>query len=85
MKNTTLVISIITILLIIFFASCKKDCVCKYYKNDKFYDMKVWEDKHITEEDCDAMNDSKDISIPLPNDTNYEIANYEVICTQEKH
>ncbi|HPT52999.1 MAG TPA: hypothetical protein PK740_06925 [Bacteroidales bacterium] len=82
MKNTTLVFSIITLLLIILATSCEKDCICKYYKNDKFYDMKVWDGKIVTEEDCDGMNDSKNISIPLLNDSTYEIAHYEVICTQ---
>lgn len=69
--------------------SCHKDCVCKYYRDGKLYDIKTWGDKHVTDEDCAGMNDSREISIPLdqideiPIDE-VEIVNMTVVCKRDK-
>ncbi|MBO4646049.1 MAG: hypothetical protein J5642_05990 [Bacteroidales bacterium] len=71
------------LLLAVSCTACHKDCVCKYYKNDKFYDMKVWDDRHITEEDCQGMNDSRTVEIPLGDYGEVELADYKVICSRD--
>ncbi len=83
MKRTKLLFSIFTILLATIATSCDKNCICKYYKNDKFYDIKEWDNDNITKEDCEGMNETKDISVPLQDNINYEIVKYEVVCKQK--
>ena len=68
--------------------SCHKDCVCKYYRNDKLYDIKTWDDKHVTDEDCEGMNDSRVVSIPLDELTDLpvgeaELVNLRVECARD--
>ena len=59
---TFIILSIICISM----TSCHKDCVCKYYRDGKLYDIKTWDDKHVTDEDCEGMNDSREVSIFSP-------------------
>ncbi len=80
---------IISSIICISTTSCHKDCVCKYYRDGKLYDIKTWDDKHVTDEDCEGMNDSREISIPLdqideiPIDE-VEIVNMTVVCKRDK-
>ena len=78
MKKITL---ILTVLLAFGLTSCHKDCVCKYYRKGKLYDVKTWKNKAVTEEDCDGMNDSYTMSIPLGDD-DVELVDYSVVCEQ---
>ena len=63
-------------------ASCHKDCVCKYYRKGKLYDVKTWKDKAVTEEDCEGMNDSYTLSVPVGDLAEYELVDYTVVCEQ---
>lgn len=76
MKKT--ILSLI-VLLAFGLTSCHKDCVCKYYRKGKLYDVKTWKDKAVTEEDCNGMNDSYTLSVPLGDD-NVELVDYSVEC-----
>lgn len=80
MKKTLL---LITCLLTAFcLTSCHKDCVCKYYRKGKLYDVKTWKDKAVTEEDCEGMNDSYTLSVPVGDLAEYELVDYTVVCEQ---
>lgn len=68
---------------ILLMTSCHKDCVCKYYRSGKMYDIKVWDDKHITAEDCESMNDSYSLDIPIGEYGDVELTDMKVVCTQE--
>ena len=72
---------LLTLLLLSAFCltSCHKDCVCKYYRKGKLYDIKTWKDKNVTEEDCNGMNDSYTMSLPL-GDNDVELVDYSVEC-----
>ncbi|MCQ2280627.1 MAG: hypothetical protein MJZ49_07500 [Bacteroidales bacterium] len=77
-----------TIILCISVTSCHKDCVCKYYKQGKLYDIKTWDDKHVTDEDCEGMNDSYTLSIPLDQISEIplgdaELVDFEVVCKRD--
>lgn len=80
---------IISLIICVSITSCHKDCICKYYRDGKLYDIKTWDDKHVTDEDCEGMNDSREISIPLdqieeiPVDE-VEIVNMTVVCKRDK-
>ena len=63
------------------FTSCHKDWVCKYYRKGKLYDVKNWKDKHVTAEDCEGMNDTYTLSVPLGDD-DVELVDYSVECEQ---
>ena len=71
----------LTVLLAFGLTSCHKDCVCKYYRKGKLYDVKTWKNKAVTEEDCDGMNDSYTMSVPLGDDE-VELVDYSVVCEQ---
>ena len=88
MKRLILTFSILSIICISI-TSCHKDCVCKYYRDGKLYDIKTWDDKHVTDEDCEGMNDSREISIPLDQIDeipigDVEIVNMTVVCKRDK-
>lgn len=59
--------------------SCHKDCICKYYRNDKLYDIKTWDDKHVTDEDCEGMNDSREVSVPIGELTDLPVGDVELV------
>lgn len=67
-------------LLAICLTACHKDCVCKYYRKGKLYDVKVWKERQITKEDCDGMNDSYTLSVPVGDYIEYELVDYKVEC-----
>lgn len=71
----------LTVLLAFGLISCHKDCVCKYYRKGKLYDVKTWKNKAVTEEDCNGMNDSYTLSVPLGDDE-VELVDYSVVCEQ---
>ena len=73
---------LLTLLLLSAFCltSCHKDCVCKYYRKGKLYDVKTWKDRHVTEEDCAGMNDSYTLSVPIGELDEVELVDYEVVC-----
>ena len=75
---------LLTLLLLSAFCltSCHKDCVCKYYRKGKLYDVKTWKDRHVTEEDCAGMNDSYTLSVPIGELDEVELVDYEVVCEQ---
>lgn len=77
MKKTLLLIIALTAA--IGLTACHKDCVCKYYRKGKLYDIKTWKDKNVTEEDCNGMNDSYTLSLPL-GDNDVELVDYSVEC-----
>ncbi len=81
MKHCSILLLVIIALLS---TSCRKDCVCKYYKRDKLYDIKVWDDKHLTEEDCESMNDSYSLELPLE-DYGIDLGamDFRVECSQD--
>lgn len=80
MKKTLLLLTL-CLLAAGFLTSCHKDCVCKYYRKGKLYDVKTWKNKAVTEEDCDGMNDSYTMSVPLGDD-DVELVDYSVVCEQ---
>ncbi len=79
---------LLPVLACLFLTSCHKDCVCKYYRNNKLYDIKTWDDKHLTEKDCDDMNDEFTLSIPLDQVSDIPVGDVElvdmrVVCEQD--
>ena len=60
--------------------SCHKDCVCKYYRKGKLYDVKTWKDRAITKEDCNGMSDRYTLSVPVNDYFEYELVDYKVEC-----
>ena len=74
-KNILLIVCLLALGL----TACHKDCVCKYYRKGKLYDVKTWKDKAVTEEDCSGMNDSYTLSVPL-GDNDVELVDYSVVC-----
>lgn len=82
--KTNVTFLLMVVLTALLSTSCHKDCICKYYKKDAMYDIKVWDDKHITEEDCNSMNDSYTLNIPLGDSgTEVEVVDFKVVCNQE--
>ncbi len=75
---------LLTLLLLSAFCltSCHKDCVCKYYRKGRLYDVKTWKDRHVTKEDCAGMNDSYTLSVPIGELDDVELVDYEVVCEQ---
>ncbi len=82
MKRSVLIC--ISVVCAVFLVSCHKDCVCKYYHNDKFYDVKVWDDKNVTDEDCRSMNDTYELNVPIGETAEFELVNVKVVCTRGK-
>lgn len=83
-----LIISAVAIAMVFGFSSCQKDCICKYYRNDKLYDIKTWDDKHVTDEDCEGMNDSYTMEVNLDELTDnhlggVELVDFEVVCERD--
>lgn len=46
------------------------------------YDIKVWDEKHLTEEDCRSMNNSYEMDLPI-GDYDVELVDVRVVCEQE--
>lgn len=82
MKRSVLIC--IALVCAFFLASCHKACVCKYYHNDKFYDVKVWDEKSVTEEDCQSMNDTYELNVPIGETAELEVVNVKVMCSKGK-
>ena len=76
-RNTLLTLLLLTVFCL---TSCHKDCVCKYYRKGKLYDVKTWKNKAITEEDCEGMNDTYTLSVPIGEYDNVELVEYSVEC-----
>jgi hypothetical protein len=43
------------------------------------YDIKTWDDKHVTDEDCEGMNDSREVSIPVDELTDLPVGEVELV------
>lgn len=87
MRKTILLLSL-TAFACVAMTACHKNCVCKYYHNDKLYDIRTWDDKHVTDEDCEGMNDSYTLNIPLDQIGNIplgepELVDVEVVCERD--
>ena len=76
------IILTLTVLLAFGLTSCHKDCVCKYYRKGKLYDVKTWKDKAVTAEDCEGMNDNYTLSVPVGEFSDVELVDYSVVCEQ---
>lgn len=80
MRKKTLILLAITATFCL--TSCHKDCVCKYYRKGKLYDIKTWTEKQVTEEDCQGMNDSYTLNVPIGESTEVELVDFSVVCEQ---
>ena len=77
MKKT---IFTLIVLIAISLTACHKDCVCKYYRKGKLYDVKTWKEQSITKEECEGMSDRYTMSVPIGDYTQYELVDFSVVC-----
>ena len=62
-----------------FFASCNKDCICRYYNsNNAVINTEVYDSDEISNAECADMDGSKDVTIEV--DDNTQVASH-VSCS----